>query len=735
MSSTSALAQEAEADAGSYSDPIIVTAQKRSQSIQDVGMSITAISSDDLTARGVTDVEQLTQVVPGFNFNTTSYGTPVYTIRGVGFQENSLGASPTVSVYVDEVGLPFSIETLGSTLDLERVEVLKGPQGTLYGQNATGGAINYIAAKPTDYFTFGGDVRYGRFNAIDLNGFVSGPLSDTLRARAAVRLSRSGPWQKSYSRDDKIGETDQLVGRLLVDWEPDPSLKISLNVNGWRDRSDTQVPQHVGKFIGGLPDFQFEPFYDFPFAPENARAADWDPGLSFAQDSKLYQITGRADYEISDSLTVTSISSYHKYDRYMPVDQDGTPFENFRNYLGGDVESFFQELRLSGTIGSSGNWIVGANYQNDDVFDTSTLYNGESTQSFLGGTSQNDGRQKIKTKAVYGNFDLDITDSLNIQAGARYTDDERTFRSCTRDIGDGKAANSGIFPGTVPGGCLTFLEAGVFGEVFKELKEDNVSWRVGLNYKLAPQQLLYANVSRGYKSGSFPLLGLAFEPQATPVTQESVLAYEVGAKLRFSRAFSFNVAGFYYDYTDKQTRGNDVFPIFGNLELLVNIPKSRVLGFEAEATLEPFEGLTIAPSITMISSKIRGDFFDRTSNGIAGNFGGEPFPYTPKWSGNTTIDYRTPISDDLTGFVGGNVNYRSSANGSFGELDVFRIAPRAIVDLRAGIEGDNGQWRASIWGENVFNKYYFVTKTRISDAFVNWTGRPVTYGVSFSYKY
>ena len=150
-----AFAQSDEPEAPAAEGEIVVTAQKRSENINRVCMSITAIGGDDLVQRGITDTSQLVKVVPGFNFTQTGYATPVYSIRGIGFQENSLAASPAVSVYVDEIPLPFPAETEGVGLDLARVEVLKGPQGTLYGQNSTGGAVNYIAAKPTDEFAAG----------------------------------------------------------------------------------------------------------------------------------------------------------------------------------------------------------------------------------------------------------------------------------------------------------------------------------------------------------------------------------------------------------------------------------------------------------------------------------------------------------------------------------------------------------------------------------------------------
>ncbi len=212
-------------------EEVIVTAQKREESINDVGMSIQSATGEKLNDLGITDTADLYKIVTGFSSNVTYYGTSIYTIRGVGFQDTALASGPTVSVYLDQMPLPFSALTQGLIVDLERVEVLKGPQGTLFGQNSTGGAVNYIAKKPTSEFESGIDASYGRFNEIDIAGFVSGPISERLSYRVAARSITSDGWQeanvdnpaqdpfwtaagRSYSRsDDEWGERDFLTYR------------------------------------------------------------------------------------------------------------------------------------------------------------------------------------------------------------------------------------------------------------------------------------------------------------------------------------------------------------------------------------------------------------------------------------------------------------------------------------------------------------------------------------------
>lgn len=721
----------------SLADEIVVTAQKRSEKINDVGMSITAVSGDQLLRRSVTDVSQLAKVVPGFSYNATGYGTPIYTIRGVGFQESSLGASPAVSVYVDQIPLPFAEQTRGATLDLERVEVLKGPQGTFFGQNSTGGAINYVAARPLGHFAAGVDASYSRFNTVDISGFVTGPLTDTLRVRLSGRSLQSGEWQRSITRNDELGKSDQLFGRFLTEWEPTSSLKVAININGWRDKSDSVAAQLLNPRQPLQPLFPNATYEASPIAPEDARAADWDPNKSYRQNNRFYQISGRIDYGLGNDLTLTSISAYSRYDRDQRLDTDGSAVANFVLNLGGNTKTFFQELRLAGRFADKGNWLFGANYQDDKVNEQVRLEVFQSSQAFLGATPVNQARQGIKTKSVFANADIEIANGLTLLGGLRYSTNDRDYSACTRDAGDGLIVNSIVFAplGLAPGSCVTALNNGTFGTIRNSLNQNNLSWRIGLNYKPSSETLIYGTISKGWKAGSFPLQSLALEPQSKPVTQEGLLAYELGIKAKVARTLQLNAAAFYYHYNNKQIRGLGSFPPFGSLEILINVPKSRVIGFEANAVWRPVSGLTISPAITLVDSRILNGFVSYNPLAVLENFGGQAFPYTPRWSGNTDIDYRFTLRNSLTGFVGGNVSYRTKTNGAFGELPQFNINGYAVLDLRAGIEGPDGQWRATIWGQNVTNKYYWTTAAILGDGVVRYAARPVTYGISLTYRY
>jgi len=805
----------AAADEAAYGD-IIVTAQKRSEKLSEVPLSITAATGDTLTKLGVSSAADLEKVVPGFTFAKSAYGAPVFTIRGIGFYDEAVAIAPTVSVYNDQVPVPFSRMAEGVGLDVERVEVLKGPQGTLFGQNSTGGAINYIARKPTDELEVGGDASYGRFNAVELQGYVSGPLSDTLRARVAGRYERSDDWQQSVTSNRTLGQRNFLTGRILLDWQPVDALKFELNVNGWRNKSDTQAPQfrkysaitptsadgadpRYNGFLGstGQPTLDAD-LRAYPVRDGN-RAADWDPGTSHRRDDWFYQVSLRGDLDVTDRITLTSISGYSRLKVLSPTEADGTRFLNLSVTTDAGIKAFTQELRLSGTAGANDQvkFMVGGNYERHRTEDDQVIsFDGTNTGLFKdapfeyrysGSGLINRSRQKITTKAVFGSLDYDITDTLTAQGSIRYTKSKRIFNGCLRDKGDGIFGDgfgllsnvlNGQFtipnpgdPGYIgPGGCATLDDATnrPLDNVHSELPEHNVSWRTGLSWKVTPEVMIYGNVTRGYKSGSYGTLPLIRPVQANPIKQEKLTAYELGFKASaFDHLLDLTGAAFYYDYSNKQLLGYlYTGAVFGNLPGEVSIPKSRVEGAELSLTARPATGLVFSGAATYVKSKVTEDFRTASPDALYGfqpatdpactagqtvgdcgvNIEGSPFTYTPKWNLLADAQYTFPVSDGWNVFVGGNVTYKSSTFATFGAppngtagayttADDYAIKGYALVDLRAGVESEDGKWRVQLWGRNVFNKYYWIHVVKIQDTLSRVTGRPVTYGVTVSARF
>lgn len=720
-------------------DEIIVTAQKRSEKINDVGMAITAATGDMLQARGISDASQLSKIEPAFQYTKSNYGAPVYSLRGVGFYDTSLGATPAVTVYLDQVPVPYSVMTRSVGFDLERVEILKGPQGTLFGQNSTGGAVNYIAAKPTNQFEAGLDASYGRFNSLDTTAFVSGPLSDTLKARLAVHAEQAGDWQRSYTRSDSLGSVDQLYARLLLDWQPTDGFSLQFNANGGRDKSDATA----GQLIAVLNQRLSAPIRNYPLAPSNARAADWDANTPFRRNDHQYQFSLTGSLDFSSDVALKSITSYARYNLNMYQDVDGTSYQVFHTRDVGTIKTFSQELRLQNAGNSALKWTVGGNYSHDAVSDSLTSISPLGVAGLSGILSANPrNTQSIDSLGLFANVDYPILTGVSAHGGIRYTKQWRDFTGCSYDTGDGSLAGARAALSSRPdlfvaGGCTTLNAQRLPAQVVSQLNEDNISWRVGLDWKVAPNSLLYANISKGYKAGAYPTAGATFASTYTPATQESLLAYEAGFKLSLAdRMLQLNGAVFYYDYRDKQIRGRVVDPVYGSLTRLINIPKSREIGVELAATLRPVKGLSLNASTAYLDSKISGSFINLDALGISRELGGGPFPYTPKWAVNGSANYEFPLSDRVNMFVQADYNYKGSSYSGLGEVSLFRLDSYSTVDLRTGISSEDGSWRASIWGRNITNSYYWnnvVSPT--SDTVLRYPGMPVTYGVSLSFRY
>lgn len=737
-------------------DDIIVTAQKRSQSINEVPLSVTAASGDKLLAAGITSTADLARIVPGLTAQPSPFNTPIYTLRGVGFVEFSLATPPTVAVYTDEVPLPFSAMTKAAALDVERVEVLKGPQGTLFGQNTTGGAINFVAAKPTSTFKAGVDLSYGRFNTFDAQGFVSGPLSDTLTARFAIRTIQGGDWQKSSSRQDSLGARRETQGRLLLDWQASDRLKVAFNLNGWIDRSDSQAPQRTETFISAPGNPNEAPIRALPPQPLTARSADWTNTLfPMKHDDRFFQGSVRADYDVSDDIVLTSITAYNHYRTESFQDYDGTPLSIADILTDGKVRSFSQELRLTGTMGRL-RWVAGANYQRDKTRDHATYFPIDATTHYVGpmegGNVSPINDSLIKTLAAFANVEYEIVDNLTIQGGLRYTDSRRDNASCAL-VGPGPGGGQSFAPifeflqtlvrpgePVVPlreGDCYSLKPDGrpLVTPLIQQLDQDNLSWRGGINYKTPNRGLIYATVSRGYKAGSFPTVAPATSGELRPVEQESILAYEIGFKQPlFDRKLQVNGAAFYYDYQDKQLRGRILDVIFGPLDALVQVPKSRVKGAELELIAQPVRGLTLNVAGTYLDSRIT-RFTGFNQSGAIANFAGARFPFSPKWSIVGDAGYDFPVREGLNAFVGASATYNSRTTASIGDIPQLTIRPYTLVDLRMGLHDPADTWRVSLWGRNVFDKYYWTSAFQTQDVYVRYTGRPATYGASFSYRF
>ena len=728
---------------------IVVTANKRQQNISDVGLSITALTGKDLIDENVTSSQDLARVVPAFTVASGADGTPIYTLRGVGFNSANLGAQPTVSVYVDEAALPYGPMTEGPLFDLDRVEVLKGPQGTLFGQNSTAGAINYILAKPTETFTAGVTANFSRFRTIEAEGYVSGPLTDTLKARFAFFGINSDDWQYDYRRASDLGQQRKGALRLLLDWHPVEQLTIATNLNGWMDRSDNQIPQ----FLVASPRVaaQASPLlFQQPASPMNDRAADWDPDHSFQRYNEFWQAVLRADYAVNDALTLISLSNYNQVKIHSPFDNDGTALTLGYVTTYGDVKAFSQELRMQAKVGDA-TVTAGANFSHDTSFEGDLQDFGgllSSTTNTPLGTfyfNRNRGDQTNLSRAGFADAEWTVVPDLTLVSGVRYTELTHTNQACSSDAGDGSfaaAINTLVgavtgAPGTIPpGGCITLDNTNFTAPLPKQtLQEHNISWRGGLNYKPDANSLYYVLVSRGFKGGNFPIINATSRSQFAPVKQEELTDYEAGLKLSFlERALEFNLSGYYYDYKDKQLLTNTTDPIFGLLPVLANVPKSNVKGFDFDVTARPVTGLTLRAAVALAKSDIE-NFQGYNAFNMPANLSGKPFNFSPKWTGTADAGYQFPLNDHLNGLVGADMTYNSQTWSDLAQTSSLRIAPYTIFGARAGIASPEGKWSATLWGRNITDRYYWYNAQVGYDSIWRLTGMPATFGITLSKQF
>jgi iron complex outermembrane receptor protein len=805
--------QAAEGQSQATTDEIIVTANKREQSVNSVGLTIRAASGDELVQRGVTSVADLAKLVPGFTATQSLYSTPVYTLRGIGLYDATFGAAPSVSVYTDQIPRNVPVMSDALDLDIERVEVLKGPQGTLFGQSSTGGAINYIVGKPTRDFHAGFEASYERFNRAELSGFVSGPLGENVQARLAVKGVSGGAWQRSLSRpNDENGDQRKIMGRFTLDMQPTERLNIELIATGSRDRSDPLAPQYAGTTLDIYPTqaaaaASGNPYarvdaqrhadlttptsagYDASFlgrqsvvvgrlngtdaakaagarallgtpVSNSARDAEWTQGFLGKSDNSYYQFAGRGDLELTDTLKLTYVAALAKQKLAYNQDLDGTTAQVVDVPLFGNVRSFNQELRLAlDTDRFHG--IIGASYDNLRTSQNNYFLLGDySANADLISTTLNNYNSRMRSYGLFANGEFKVTPQLTVQGGIRYTNNKQDATYCYSDpTGTGAAVLFGAALNSVPitigagqcfptaGDLLLGTAASTLTPVTRHLKEDNVSFRAGVNYKFDQGPLIYATVSQGYKAGIFSAIGASRVNQYTPATQEKVIAYEGGFKAPIAgNALQFNGAIFYYDYSNKQVRGRVQDTVFGLLEKMLNVPKSYVFGLEGELVARPVEGLRISAGATYLKSKVTSNY-SATPDGLAiynaagytGDFKGSELPYTPRFSANVDAQYSLPVSDSLNAFLGGGLTYQRRQNTTFHNAslpaDDFTIDGYALLDLRAGVSSEDGRWRVTAYGRNITNKSYVTAVSTYLDTLIRYRGKPAVYGLSVAYRY
>lgn len=722
LSASPALAQDQ--TSGARSDVIIITAQKRAEDIIDVGATVNAISSETIQERRIEQVSDFVSQLANVDVKENSPGVlPVITIRGIGLNDFSATNNPAAGVYVDEVYLSSLALLNADFFDLERIEALRGPQGTLYGRNSTAGAINIISARPSlDGFSGRAAVGYGNYATADAEGMVNIPLSDQLAVRFSGKYIDQGEgFYFDTSANDDIGKRNVLLGRAQALWRPSDTFEALLKIEGQKVRSEVGA----GEFFGALPNGtatcpgspQCTDFLGYTDPDNNPFRGDWSVDPTYDVDQMSASLRLEADLGFA---TLTSITGYVDFDRKWGADTDGGPFRQTDFIETDDIQQVSQELRLSGGEEKGLSWITGVFYSHDDVVGR---YDGN-LQDLFNTTLLTTWDQTTESAAAFGNVEYALSDTISLVGGLRYTWEEKQYSG--RDID---------LVSLAPGSGLTLAPFGTppitIASQDGTLDDKNWSWKVGVNWTPADDTLVYASISRGVKSGGF-FSGVATNSgQLTPYDPESLVAYEIGAKQRTDQ-FDLSGSVFYYDYTDAQTFIRDES---GGLPIqrLGNVDEATIYGADLSAGWHPemVEGLTLTAALGLLHSEL-GTFV--SSGGVVP--AGKKLPDAPEVSGTLGASYDMDVAESLTLRLQGEGRYtadmfKDSLNDPLVATDSYwTFNARAILEHRDG-------WALSVWGRNITDERYVtqgVNNLPLGYGFRVY-GAPRTYGLSLSHEF
>lgn len=750
-------------------EEVVVTAQKRAQSAQDIGVAVAAISGDALREQGINRGDDLAKVIPNVSVqNIGGGGLPVVIVRGIGLQNFRVNDSPTTSFYVDEVYQTSIASVEFSMFDMERVEVLKGPQGGLYGRNTIGGAVQVISARPEVGEGHNGYVNlsYGEHNTREAEAAAAFPLSDSSAVRVAARWERSGDTDyESTTGNIEYGETDRWAARAQLRIAPSDELDLLFKVHGGADRSELPLPRSVGLYndIGtgaafGAPNVSLgllsgllgagsaglcQSILDGNGSNSSSCAtlsgqtpADYGQGndnlfessagdLLPVLDSEWAGISAIATWQTGD-YTLTSITAYDTINYHRLIDADATPVE-FQNidYRTG-IDFWAQEFRLAYDSGNEVNWIVGVNYSEDKLDESTLLMGGDSVLPiFFGGatSSPQDYQQDTEAFAIYGHAEWQFAETLKFIGELRYTHEEKSF------------AGGQLF-GFADGSTAPFVATE------DDTRFEALSGKLGLDWTPTENTLFYASISQGFKTGGF-FGGFAVNvEELAPFDEETILAYEMGVKSDWlDNRLRANASLFYYDRQDVQQNAKSASGSNVSIARLTNIGDVETRGAEVDLTWLPLENLTLQLSLGYTDAEIAdSDFVVSSVLPLIGNASleGRNVPNYSKFSGNFLGRYEHPISETLLASAQLEYSYRSERDlslitNSTLEDPLFKEPGYSLINLRLGLGDADDLWRITAFVENLADEEYR-TESR-SDGLYGMRelyGPSRTWGISFT---
>ncbi len=720
---------------------IVVTAQKRSENLQAVPVSVTAMTADQLKDQRVGDVLALSGLAPGLQIKTDdNAANPRIFIRGVGVNDFNPATASAVGVYVDGVYVASPLAQMAGFYDLQQVEVLRGPQGTLYGRNTTGGAINVTTKKPSATPTADLAVDYGRFNSLNVQGGVGGPLvGDQLTFRISGLYDKSDGYTLNRLTGNKGNDADRKAVRGALQFKPDDKLTIDFTASYSHSNGGSILTYNrslVAQTAEAASTATPDPTYGYIFCkPTYYTSGQCTNVAGYANTStdkyagdyrfegkdlvKLFGATTAVTYDFGP-VTFYSITGYQNAKRDDVEETDANPVSIFDARYVAEQSTTSQEFRLQSNGKTALRWVAGV-YGARDILDNDSHYNVlevmrvPTADNPTGMDPANSVgvfgwplHQKSSSYAAFGQVDYDLTPQLTVTGGLRWSQDKKTFH----------------YVSDVDYGLLTLF-------TYDNSKTfSSLSGRIGLRYAINDDANVYATFNRGTKSGGF-FSGQTTDPRDLgPYKDETVNAYEVGAKSEFfDRRLRVNVSAFYYDYKDLQVYTvvqRDGLPV----QLFTNASAARIYGGEAEIEARPMRGLSLTLGASLLSAKYK----DFVSEG--NDYSGNTLPSAPKASLNGAARYEHPLaSGTLISQL--DFTYRGKVYYDTANTDRLSDKARAYVNGQLGWAFDSGRYELGVWGKNLANT------TNISDitpvaAFgfdVFSMGPPRTYGVYFRAKY
>jgi iron complex outermembrane receptor protein len=720
-----AFAQEADAAADAGADAassgiedIVVTARKRAESVQDVPVAITAMSGDQMVDRSVKDITDIAASTPSF-FAQTSSADPaalLVSMRGQSATDALMTLDSPVGVYVDGVYLPRSIGLRAAMVDIERVEVLRGPQGTLFGKNTTGGAVSITTRQP-DLLETGGFVSMilGERGKMEATGALNVPLvRDVLAVRAVVQYSGNNGYGRNLL-GQRIGGDVTKTGRLNVAFAPSDRLRVNLSADYQRIKGDgiitrlswlnpiggaAPLPAPTNLLRAtlaqqGLADTPANRATAYAFLEQallgNGTGSFYDAPTTSPQSNEYegYGVSGTIEYDVSDYLSVKSITANRWADRDSYVDFDGTPMVLFEPHYVTQSKVFSQELQLLSDPAERLSWILGGYYSKE----TGNEFTVSRTLPPILPTNPgiSDGDVTNKSVAVFGQANYRVSDAVRVTAGLRWTEETKSLLTRNRNAL----------------GCNIPTSIRINGACEGYLSDTYSDWSylVSLDWTPGSGTLFYARTSRGFKGGGQNLRGQASDPRTfNPFRPETVTDYEVGAKLDlFDRRLRMNLAGYHAIYEDIQRSTSIQPPVGSATTLITNAAKAKINGIEAEITAQPTDRLTLN-----VNSSYTDAGYSRFIDPILGDRSDERFP-VPRWTLATNLTYELPTSLGDLKFIAG-WNWRSATSLRPAALVQSSVTQKAygLVDTRISLHVDAIDADVAVFAKNLFDKKYIV---------------------------